>query len=64
MNKPTVSPRYVRVAQICGPGGIIAVSKSAWWAWVQAGKAPKGHRINGVTVWSLAEVLAFVEEGR
>lgn len=50
---------FYRVDQIIG---LLGISKSTWWLWVQNGKAPKGHKLSrNVTVWKRADIHAFCE---
>jgi len=60
-------PLYVRAADIytnrkTGTVGLLPISRSTWWDWVGAGKAPKPVKLSSrVTVWRTAEVLSFAE---
>ena len=41
---------------------IIPVSKSTWWAWVAAGKAPKPVKLGpNTTAWRIEDIRAFIE---
>ena len=61
------NPIYVRAADIytnrkAGKIGLLPISRSTWWEWVSAGKAPKPVKLSSrVTAWRTADVLAFVE---
>jgi len=61
---------YVRLPQIIGDLGakppippVIPVSRSTWWAWIKAGKAPAGTKLSPrVTVWRVEEILALIQK--
>lgn len=41
---------------------LIPVSKSTWWAWVAAAKAPAPVRLGErCTAWKAADIQAFIE---
>lgn len=41
---------------------LIPVSKSTWWAWVAANKAPAPVRLGErCTAWRLSDIQAFIE---
>lgn len=41
---------------------LIPVSKSTWWAWVAANKAPAPVRLGErCTAWKSADIQAFIE---
>lgn len=41
--------------------GIVPVSRSTWWQWVQDGKTPAPVRVGRCTFWREQEIRAFVE---
>jgi prophage regulatory protein len=44
--------------------GKLPVSPATVWRWVRGGQFPKPFKLgNRVTVWNLAEVDAFIEQG-
>jgi predicted DNA-binding transcriptional regulator AlpA len=48
---------FVRLREIIGPNGLIPVSRSAWYAGIQAGIYPKGVRIGRKAVaWRRADI--------
>ena len=50
---------YVRQAQLIP--GIVPVSGTTWWRWVNAGKAPKPVKLSGrVTAWRVEDIRAFL----
>jgi prophage regulatory protein len=52
--------RLLRLKQVIE---IIPVSKSTWWAWVAAGKAPAAIKLGDkTTCWRLSEVMALIEQ--
>jgi predicted DNA-binding transcriptional regulator AlpA len=52
----------LRVNQIAGPGGILPISKSTWWAGVKAGRYPQPIKLGPrVTAWNKNEVLALLK---
>jgi predicted DNA-binding transcriptional regulator AlpA len=56
-NARAPNERLLRVKQIIGPGGIIPVSKSTWWAGVKTGRFPKPIKVTpGVTVWRQSDI--------
>ena len=61
------NPIYVRAADIytnrkAGKIGLLPISRSTWWEWVSAGKAPKPVKLSSrVTAWRTSDVLAFAE---
>lgn len=68
MQPPKIEDRLLRERDIVGDRksgtpGIIPVSRSTWWSWVAAGRAPQPIRLGGVTCWRLSTVLEFVENG-
>lgn len=41
----------------------VPISKSLWWEWVAAGKAPKGIKLSPrVTAWRESDIDAFIEK--
>lgn len=58
---------FVRVPEICrnpktGQPGILPISRSTWYSWVQQGIAPKGMQIgNRTVVWRLSDVQALAK---
>jgi len=42
--------------------GVIPVSPSCWWRWVDAGFAPKPRKLGGATVWTGADIKHFIAE--
>lgn len=62
------SSAYLRVSEIAnnrrtGKNGMLPVSAATWWKWVAEGKAPAPIKLSpGVTVWRLADVMAFAEK--
>lgn len=63
----SVTRAYLRVSDITrnrrtGKPGLLPITPSTWWSWVQSGKAPAPIRLSpGCTVWRESDVLAFVE---
>ena len=40
---------------------VLGIGVSTWWAWVKAGKAPKGIKLGSrTTVWRASEIMALV----
>jgi len=60
---------YLRLSQILGNPkaqppipAVIPVSKSTWWAWVKAGKAPASCKLGPrVTAWRVEDIRALIE---
>jgi len=42
---------------------LVPVSRSTWWAWCAAGKAPQPIRLGRTTCWRYSDILAFIENG-
>jgi prophage regulatory protein len=54
--------KYLRVADIVRPKGVLPIARSTWLSWVQTGRAPKGTKLSrGVTVWRFDDVVALAE---
>jgi predicted DNA-binding transcriptional regulator AlpA len=59
--------QYLRASDIVrnrntGQTGVLSISAATWWDWVKRGKAPQPIKLSpGVTVWRLADVMAFAE---
>ena len=59
--------QYLRISDIVrnpkiGHSGILPISRSTFCAWVKDGKAPRPIKLSPrVTVWRLADILAFAE---
>lgn len=51
----------IRLVKDSEAARIIGIGRSTWWAWVRDGKAPQPVKINDVTRWRLADVLALHE---
>ena len=59
---------YVRLRQIIGDPrakppipAVIPVSRSTWWAWIKAGKAPPGTKLSPrITAWRVDEIRALI----
>jgi len=60
---------YVRLPQIIGNRyatppvpPVIPVSRSTWWAWVKAGKAPPGTKLGPrITAWRVEDIRKLIE---
>lgn len=54
---------FVRLPQVLS---VIPVSRSTWWAWIKAGKAPAGTKLSPrITAWrvdQIREVLASYDK--
>ena len=60
-NARAPNERLLRIKEIIGPGGLIPVSKSTFWAGVKAGKFPKPIKVTpGVTAWRQSDIEAFI----
>lgn len=54
----------MRLRDFLGPGKLIPVSRSTWWAGVAAGRYPKPVKIGARAVaWRVDDLLRLVEEG-
>ena len=50
---------FVRITQIVGP--LVPCSRSTWWRYVQAGKAPLPVKLGpGITAWRVGELRAWL----
>ncbi len=66
MQGTTTFPRagLLRLATIIGPGGLIPVSKSTWWAGVKSGRYPAPVKLGpNITVWRVEDIMGLVERG-
>ncbi len=62
-NARAPNERLLRLKEIIGPGGIIPVSKSTWWAGVKAGRFPKPVKVTpGVTAWRRSDLDALIAD--
>ena len=60
-NARAPNERLLRIKEIIGPGGLIPVSKSTFWAGVKTGKFPKPVKVTpGVTAWRQSDLDAFI----
>jgi len=42
---------------------VIPVSRSTWWQWVKAGKAPKPVKLAiRTTAWKASDISAFIQQ--
>jgi predicted DNA-binding transcriptional regulator AlpA len=55
--------KYHKLLRITNVLELIPVSKSTWWAWCAAGKAPAPIRLGRTTCWRYSDILAFIENG-
>jgi prophage regulatory protein len=54
----------VRLASIIGPGGLIPVSKSTWWAGVKSGRYPKPVKLGPrITAWRVEDIRTLIQAG-
>jgi len=54
----------LRLATIIGPGGLIPVSRSTWWAGVKSGRYPAPVKLGPtITVWRVEDIMGLVERG-
>lgn len=61
MKSSSSTQSYLREKQVLE---LLPVNRSTLWRWVKNGYFPKPRKVGpGVTVWSHAEVVAFVEKG-
>ena len=55
---------FVRLTSILGPDGPIPVSKSTWWAGINAGRYPKPVKLGPrITAWRVEDIRALIERG-
>ena len=60
----TPRDRLLRLREIIGPGGIIPLSRSAWWLGVQQGRFPAPVRLGPRSVaWRESDILKIVSNG-
>ena len=62
-DRPTaVQARYLRLAQIIGPNGILPISRSGFYLKVKAGEIPPPLKIGArISVWRESDILDFIE---
>lgn len=61
---PTRPGALLRLASIIGPGGLIPVSRSTWWAGVKSGRYPQSVKLGARAVaWRASDIAALVEKG-
>lgn len=54
--------RYLRLAQIIGPGGILPISRSGFYLKVKAGEIPPPLKLGPrISVWRERDILDFIE---
>jgi hypothetical protein len=54
---------FVRIGAIIAPNGPIPVSRSTWYAWVAAGKAPRPvHLGPRLAAWRVEDIRALIEK--
>lgn len=54
----------LRLSSIIGPGGLIPVSKSTWWAGVKSGRFPKPVKLGPrIPAWRAEDIRALVQQG-
>jgi len=69
-SSPLPETGYVRLPQIIGNPyanppvpAVIPVSRSTWWAWVKAGKAPPGTKLGPrITAWRVEDIRKLIEK--
>ena len=54
--------RYLRLAQIVGPNGLLPISKSKFYELVASGEIPPPQKPFGrISLWKASSIIAFVE---
>lgn len=61
--QPSQPPgRYLRLAQIIGPAGILPISRSGFYLKVKAGEIPPPLKLGPrISVWRESDILDFIE---
>jgi len=55
---------FIRLSSILAPNGPIPVSKSTWWAGINAGRYPKPVKLGPrITAWRVEDIRALIERG-
>jgi prophage regulatory protein len=56
---------FVRLSQIIGPGGPLPISRSSWYAGINAGRYPKQVSLGAKSVgWPVEEINLLIEKMR
>ncbi|WP_376780321.1 helix-turn-helix transcriptional regulator [Paracoccus jeotgali] len=54
----------MRPSQIIGPGVLLPISRSTFYAKVAAGELPQPHKLGArISVWRNSDIIAFIEKG-
>jgi prophage regulatory protein len=54
---------FVRLKDIIGPSGPIPISRSSWFARIQAGEFPRSVRLGPrTTAWRIEDIRALIEK--
>jgi prophage regulatory protein len=56
-------PKDLKLLRIQALLELIPVSRSTWWAWCAAGRAPQPIRLGRTTCWRYSDIIAFIENG-
>ncbi|MRX49443.1 AlpA family phage regulatory protein [Paracoccus sp. S-4012] len=60
--RATDGDRLLRLKEIIGPGGLLPVSRSTYYALVAAGELPKPIKLGArISAWRRADILAYIE---
>lgn len=56
--------RLLRLREIIGPGGLIPISRSAWWLGIKQGRYPAPVRVGlRAVAWRLSDLVRIVRDG-
>lgn len=56
--------KLLRLSAIVGPGGLLPIAKSTWWAGVKSGRYPPPIKLGPrITVWREEDISCLAERG-
>lgn len=60
--RPIRDESFLRLKQIIGPNGLLPISRSTFYAKVQAGDLPRPLRIGArISLWRRSDLIAYIE---
>jgi predicted DNA-binding transcriptional regulator AlpA len=63
MHSPNLENRLLRLKDVLHPRGPLPLSKSAFYAAIQAGRAPAPVKLGRTSAWRAEDVRKLIEEG-
>jgi prophage regulatory protein len=61
MNTPP--RRLLRLGSIVKPRGLLPISRSCFYSWIKAGRAPRPIKLGRISIWRESDINHLIENG-